>query len=142
MRNPQGAVAAVVLCAVAQLVRGGDVGPGGLAGPGGGLGDGGLVGDGGGLGFGGAASLGLASPNAPLAVPLAASVSFVRQPFVRIGFVARPVVTYVNHAVATVSHTIRPVVTMGNPLGGAGVPLDGAGFGGVKGPKAPPYGLS
>ncbi|KAK8773427.1 hypothetical protein V5799_012038 [Amblyomma americanum] len=126
-------VGVAVLCVAVQLGRCGDVGPGGF-----GAADLALGGFGAEqLGFGGgsgAGLLGLAAPGAPLAVPLAASVSFVRQPFVRVGYVARPVVTYLHHPVATVSHTIRPYVSMSQVLVGSNVPLAGVGpgAGGLK----------
>ncbi|XP_037558824.1 shematrin-like protein 2 [Dermacentor silvarum] len=143
MRNTLDVLCVTVLCFAVQLGCCGDVGPGGL-GPGdlGGLGGfGGLGGaDGPGLGGGfgdgfGAGPLGLAAPGAALAVPLATTVSFVRQPFIRVGYVTRPVVTYVHQPVATVSHTIRPVVSLGQALVGSNVPLAGAGpvSGGLKG---------
>ncbi|XP_050050355.1 uncharacterized protein [Dermacentor andersoni] len=137
MRNTLGVLCVTVLCFAVKLGCCGDVGPGAL-GPGdlgglggfGGLGGAGGPGLGGGFGDGfGAGPLGLGAPGAALAVPLATTVSFVRQPFIRVSYVTRPVVTYVHQPVATVSHTIRPVVNLGQALVGSNVPLAGVGPG-------------
>ncbi|KAH8019062.1 hypothetical protein HPB51_016427 [Rhipicephalus microplus] len=127
----------VVLCLAVQLSYCGDVEPGGL-GPGSFGGPGSLsLGDGFGVGLLDPLSLG--SPGAAQVVPLATTVSFVRQPFIRIGYVARPVVTYVHQPVASVSHTIRPVVHLKQELVGFNVPLAGGGLS-PGGPKGLHYG--
>lgn len=140
MRNTFSGLCFVILCFAVQPGCCGDEGPGDV-GPGdfgglGGFGGPGGLGLGGGFGVG---PLGLGAPGAALAVPLATSVSFVRQPFIRVGYVARPVVTYVHHPVATVSHTIRPVVHLRQELVGSNVPLAGVGLG-AGGPKGAHHG--
>lgn len=101
---------------------------------------GGAVGlaDGHGIGFGsafgggfvdGVATQFVGSPT--LAVPLATSLTLVKQPVVNVNYVRRPVVGYVKQPVATLTHAFKPVVSVGHAVVGTGVTFSGVGGYGV-----------